>query len=270
MTDTTVQPSATPAPAVDNELPVEAKKVEAKDLVVFVTFLSSALALVYDSGFFWGLDLAYFTFFTLAEHLLFALEAIPITLMAVALALLLHGRITSSHLLEKQRLAEGVVDARPMPEWWRRVLMAVIFVIFFGIAYGGFRERQFAGALVFAMAPVITYLAIYSPAFAQRVVWVPSISFCLILFTFVYGVEIGGSYATTTWVTHSISLKTDSGCLTARIVRSGAAGVLFIDQPTKQVSFIRWDDIKRISAHREGEPPKCPPPTTPPAAPSAT
>jgi hypothetical protein len=263
MTDTAVQQgTATVVSVPSDQFPVGAK-VEAKDLVVFITFLSSALSLVYDSGFFWGLDLAYFTFFTLAEHLLFALEGIPITLMVVALVLLAHAKVTASRLLDKQRVAQRLVYAAPMSDRRRNLLMVFIFLGFFGLAYAAFLTKEYTAMLLFGLAPIIFYLTIESLTFHERAVWVPSIAFCLVLVTFVYGFEIGRAYANTSWVTHTILTKADSMCSTVRIVRSGAAGVLLIDQPSTQIGFVRWDDIKKITAFKKGEPTKCPTPTTP-------
>jgi hypothetical protein len=48
-----------------------------KDYFVFVPFVLSAGAVTFDLGYFYGIDIKFFTLFTLSEHLLFALEALP-------------------------------------------------------------------------------------------------------------------------------------------------------------------------------------------------
>ncbi|WP_247390277.1 hypothetical protein [Bradyrhizobium sp. 35] len=50
---------------------------DVKTLTLIGPVLASALAVLYDVGFFTGLHIGFFTFFTLSEHLLFALQAIP-------------------------------------------------------------------------------------------------------------------------------------------------------------------------------------------------
>ena len=45
-----------------------------KDLLVLVPLLASGLAISYDVGFFRGIGLGYFAFFTVSEHIVFALE----------------------------------------------------------------------------------------------------------------------------------------------------------------------------------------------------
>ena len=55
--------------------------IEGKELVVAVPLVGTALAVCFDVGFFWGLDISYFTFFSIVEHALFALQAIPVALL---------------------------------------------------------------------------------------------------------------------------------------------------------------------------------------------
>src|SRR6266478_1290226 len=43
--------------------------------------VASSLAIFYDVGFFFGIGTGYFSFFSLAEHLVFALQALPIALL---------------------------------------------------------------------------------------------------------------------------------------------------------------------------------------------
>jgi len=56
-----------------------------KELLVLVPALASALAVAYDVGYFFAFDINYFNFFSLSEHVVFALQALPI---AVALSLI--------------------------------------------------------------------------------------------------------------------------------------------------------------------------------------
>jgi hypothetical protein len=51
---------------------VEAKKLfslEPKDYLVMVPLFGSAIAVCYDVGFFWGIDISYFSVFSLSEQL---------------------------------------------------------------------------------------------------------------------------------------------------------------------------------------------------------
>jgi len=62
-----------------------------RELLVFVPLLGSALAVAFDVGYSTGLDLRFFTFFSLTEHITFALEALPFAfLWAAVLVVLSH------------------------------------------------------------------------------------------------------------------------------------------------------------------------------------
>src|SRR5450755_1605834 len=51
-----------------------------KALTVVTPLFASSIAIIYDVGFFFGLNIGFFTFFTFSEHLVFALQAIPFAL----------------------------------------------------------------------------------------------------------------------------------------------------------------------------------------------
>jgi hypothetical protein len=52
-----------------------------KTLVVGAPLFASSLAITYDVGFFFGADIGFFTFFSVSEHVVFALQAIPFLLV---------------------------------------------------------------------------------------------------------------------------------------------------------------------------------------------
>jgi hypothetical protein len=56
-----------------------------KDLAILIPLVGIVLAVTYDVGFFYGIGIEYFTLFSLQEHILFALQAIP-TAFALAFA----------------------------------------------------------------------------------------------------------------------------------------------------------------------------------------
>src|ERR1700674_1113727 len=56
-----------------------------KLLIILVPLLASALALSYDVGYFYGVDIHYFSVFSLSEHTGFALEALPFSLAGLAM-----------------------------------------------------------------------------------------------------------------------------------------------------------------------------------------
>src|ERR1700741_672755 len=69
--------------------------VNVKDLLFALPIYGAALAITYDVGYFYGLDMGYFTMFSLAEHLVFAMQAIPFSL---AFSLVIPAGIVSFEL----------------------------------------------------------------------------------------------------------------------------------------------------------------------------
>ena len=49
----------------------------AKLVSVGVPLLASSIAVFYDVGFFYALDASFFNFFSVSEHLVFSLQALP-------------------------------------------------------------------------------------------------------------------------------------------------------------------------------------------------
>jgi hypothetical protein len=56
-----------------------------KDLLITLPILGTALAVTYDVGYFYALDINMFTVFTAAEHITFAMEVLPLALLASSL-----------------------------------------------------------------------------------------------------------------------------------------------------------------------------------------
>src|SRR6476660_1090273 len=58
-----------------------------KDFITLVPIFATALAIFYDVGYFYGFDINYFSFFTLNEHIVFALQALPVAILVCAISL---------------------------------------------------------------------------------------------------------------------------------------------------------------------------------------
>jgi hypothetical protein len=55
-------------------------RLSAKDFAVIAPILGSALCATFDVGYFWGVDINFFNAFSLTEHIVFSIQAIPIAL----------------------------------------------------------------------------------------------------------------------------------------------------------------------------------------------
>jgi hypothetical protein len=80
-------------------------------LVPVVSLIAAGIAVSFDVGYFYGVGIDYFTLFSLSEHILFALEALPVALplaLSAALGVVVSGLITSraETTLDTKRSAE--------------------------------------------------------------------------------------------------------------------------------------------------------------------
>jgi hypothetical protein len=49
--------------------------------LALIPLLGAAIALTYDVGYFWAIDISFFTLFSLSEHIVFAIQPFPIALI---------------------------------------------------------------------------------------------------------------------------------------------------------------------------------------------
>jgi hypothetical protein len=65
-----------------------------------------------------------------------------------------------------------------------------------------------------------------------------------LLVTFAVGIDIQQRFVREGKAAHTISLEASE--LTGRIVRAGERGLLFYDPGSHEISFVRWETVKRI------------------------
>ena len=64
--------------------PDAAPNLASKEWLLLVPLLGSGLAVTYDAGYFAGIGLHFFTFFSLSEHIVFALGILPLAIIGAA------------------------------------------------------------------------------------------------------------------------------------------------------------------------------------------
>jgi len=63
--------------------------------LAYVTLFATAIAITYDVGYFYAIKSSFFTLFSLSEHIVFALQALPLAFLLIpfgALAILYFGQ----------------------------------------------------------------------------------------------------------------------------------------------------------------------------------
>jgi hypothetical protein len=212
-------------------------------ILALVPILAVALAVTFDAGYFWGVDINFFTLFSLSEHLVFAIEAIPYVfgiMFICSLFLPLFVWI--------MRDTEPKTDKLPRRQKWALIVILALHALIF--AFVVWQRDYVLIAIDLGLSAVIlaVFLArhLLLPTYRRELFlgyWVAS-SFII---SFVIGYNIGDEYLhETEFHPHSIHLK-DSTTIVGRIVRSGDRGILFVESKRNSLQFIRLEQMISIS-----------------------
>ena len=225
--------------------------------LAYVPLLGAAVALTFDVGYFWALNLSFFTLFSLSEHILFAIQSFPIALAVLLFCLAAAGIVLNASFLWKGPPPLAPVDPHQL-HGVKLILASVIlaFVIVMPLLV-------FAIYLLYS-TPIITPLVMeilmgwggwsfvhdpYKRAFTAVVT---------VLFLLTFSFFIGYSFATSATTKAdpqnifqpgigTINLKTGVP-INGRIIRSGERGVLIYDPASDRLRFLSWEGISSIEA----------------------
>lgn len=230
-----------------------------KDFLVLVPVFGTLLAALYEVGYFYGVGISYFTLFSLSEHIVFALTALP---FALVLALTFPtGYI--SYRMGYVTAAKATPPIPPAPisneevtkfratlnAYQKRVLNRLM-------AFGALGLIMSLGALwlkLYIMAAIcgcLGVVAVLHAGFSEVVsadkALLTGYFFAALLVAFVSGLEAAKWIDQTTKASSVVRMA--DGELAGLILRSGERGLLFYDTDQKRLAFLLWPDIKRILA----------------------
>ena len=209
-----------------------------KEFLVVVPSLASALAIVYDIGYFSAVDVRYFSCFSLPEHLVFALQIIPLAfggaLVAVLFPTMQKFVLATSSGLNGTRISVSTL-----------VLIATSYVL---LCQGYFFDSA-VGIFVGSTALFVTVLNIFFSFTELRVGSMPlSLIFVIFVSAFLLGVDTLHWYIDAPYISHI--MKSESGEQEGKLIRSGEQGVLFYVLSSNEFAFVRWDKIESITTKR--------------------
>lgn len=222
----------------------------AKEYVFLVPLICSALALSFDVGYFWELDINFFTMFSLQEHLVFSLEVLP---TAISVAVLLVGTLAALQIRGPIHRAMDKAYARYVssraPRWRLIITMVVLLscVIFLGFQIWFMIQReQYLTVAVVAVAAGAILLGYVIPAHLRAT----AVTTYLFIVSMIGAQFIGGriavSYRSVDKFPHKVT--TSRVVFDAKIVRSGERGILLYDR-SNQLRLFPWSDVKEISSN---------------------
>ena len=211
-----------------------------KNAFIVVPVFATSLAICFDVGYFAGIGLTFFSFFSLTEHIVFALQAIPFALPVTVLIMYFIG---SGWFIFWYGQRDAV---RRQYKITASAILTVVLSVGFGVGlffYFGWYTASFimavAGLLALCINPLVRLLA-------------DDRRYVLIVLTVVFawlaagllGYELSERRAASPKQTEKLVLEGKE--MPGKLIRGGERGVLFIPSDTKRVIFLRWDAIKNI------------------------
>jgi hypothetical protein len=208
-----------------------------KDLLVLVPLLASGLAISYDVGFFRGIGLGYFAFFTISEHIVFALEAFPAALLG-ALGLGAFVYFYRPHWRQ-------IGGSRRHP-WRARFLGYAIGAALVGIATAYYTKGSIL-SVGLSMLLVVLLMVTFEVESLLLNLLIACVAAALAAFFLGILMAVGATRQGPSPCCVSTIETNSFGTIRALVVRSGERGVLFYNSQIDQLVLLRWDEIKQIS-----------------------
>lgn len=230
-----------------------------KDLIVALPVFAGTLAITYDVGYFYGFDMGYFTMFSLAEHIVFAMQAIPV---AFGVALTIPTGIVSFELgarkaqketpaipgegtsVEELKKIQAQVQAYFRKSQRELLFFSAIFTAFGAVAM--WFKYYLVGALAIVLGSAGVFAFVLPDIFLRRRAILAWYTVGLVVVGFFLGFQNARGILAETSAKHVITVS--DGELRGHLVRSGERGVLFYEPSSNKISFLVWGDVKRIQS----------------------
>lgn len=212
-----------------------------KDGLVVVPFLSSALALTWEVGYFQRVGGSSFGLFSLAEHITFAIQALPFALGLTTFALLLWflKPKTGPSLSLKQRSVTLFVIGG---------LTGTFMVAHFAVGTG----RLDVGEIILSIITVILFCLLIALAYQKMESPIAiSVGFSVaFLLAYGFGLQSARGQILSTRPLNIIKVgekgKEAETEIKVRIMRTGERGVLYFDPAAQSFGLLPWEVVKRI------------------------
>jgi hypothetical protein len=217
-----------------------------KELIVAVPLIGTAIAITFDVGYFSAIDINLFTLFSLSEHVVFSLEAMPLALIA---SMLVVAQIPTTHFSDKFLLP--FLNKIPPKSWKGRLVRGLMDLFLIGTASYWFHLAYKSGIvwLIAATSLLLFYVVIIfvaKPLAKSSFFIVPYVMVAIFIITFFIGWDTAKSYLAENEILHVLTLSANRE-LAGKLIRSGDKGVMFATAD-KAILFIKWDDIVRIDS----------------------
>ena len=215
--------------------------------IAYLPVISAAIAVSFDVGFFSALEISFFTLFSLSEHILFVLQALPIAvvfLFTATLFLLIYPkrvvpRKGASKWSDLSRSTKFVVVGM-LPLVFGPLIIFACYLM-----YVMWQENPETALIPLVLIPTTIGLIVIKKQLKRLylALYIPLI--CLTL-SLVFGFAFGKNAAREQSSGSVIRLKNDRPPITGRVIRSGERGILLYEPSSKHFRFELWEAISSI------------------------
>lgn len=207
------------------------------EVAVFIPSLATAVAITYNVGYFTGLDIKLFTLFSFSEHIVFALEAIPFALLMACgiVAFVIIGKYEKARAKQYDKRENSRTT-----KWFVGIASLLLFALSY---YSASIGTYGVAALIVCTAIAIFCSVLFGGPYNEKVVQYLWAAISALIISFTFGIEKLQADLSSTG-RHTLSIA--DTVITGSVIRSGERGLLFHQSNTKQLSFIKWDQIKEV------------------------
>jgi hypothetical protein len=250
------------------------KEWSLNELAVVIPILASGFAFAFVVGYFLAFDIAWFPFFSLSEHVVFALRVLPIAIGA-SVGLVIALRFSKIEKYWPRLQGKGYLFFRA----WICVLLLAAALAGFSIHFG-----LASSFLLIAFGAFVHHRVHVSnkSSLANILYWTTTLLVLCLMFGFLSGLVL--KFDTLRRFLNSVTRHSITGYSIApsmivdvkpdygpkfyigQVIFVGNSGVLFFDSEVRRIHLIRWRDIIDISECTNLEPVKCSPVTSTNAA----
>jgi hypothetical protein len=232
------------------------EKLSYEKYLTAVPILGTSAAVLFDVGYFWGAGaINYFTFFSLTEHITFAIEALPYAIFilvanffwAAAAIRLVHGKRAS--LSPGMRYADlGASQREELIRKAGRNSMLSSIILLAGVALAAgylWYDQAYRGMIFFLSVGTLTVIDLLAPR-----EWFTSMTTSTLLLggigALLIGHFFGDQYVTINSNIAVITLKA-APPIQAKIIRAGERAILVADPLKRTILLIPFSDVSNVA-----------------------
>jgi hypothetical protein len=227
-----------------------------KDLPTYVPIIGTSFAFAYDVGYFASFDINWFTFFSLPDHILFALRALPVALGASVIFII---GLRFSEILESRKevfiISSLANNAAPT------VFYSWIVVLIGAAIWAAWRHHNYG--IFFCFTAVAAGAAFHHFIMVPDEKLQDTFSSKISLSTIVYwtiaitALSIMLGYGTTKFWRESGSVISeilfDGTEAKGYIMHAGTQGLMFYDCNEKGIRIVMWKSVTEVRLQRPDE-----------------